>query len=58
MPKLNNYCVRYLYRENGELQTKVDIYENQSTPFTKMRLNCKRIADQNKWRLLDVTRLA
>lgn len=55
--KLNNYQVRYMYRLNGELETKVQVYENQSTPLTKMKANCKRIADENGWRLVDVVKL-
>jgi hypothetical protein len=55
---LSNYRVRWLYRDsNGQLQLKVATYENQSTGLPTMVRECKGIADQNGWRLLDVIKL-
>lgn len=55
--KLHNYCIRYMYRENDDLQTKIVVLENQSTPLTVVRRYAKATAEKNGWRLLDVTRL-
>lgn len=58
MKTLKNYCIRWMYRDNqGELQTEVRFYHNQSTPLTKMKAYGKREAEQQGWRLIDVTRL-
>lgn len=58
MAKLSNYCIRYMYRLNGQLETKVLILDNQATPLNKIKEYAKREAEQNGWRLLDVTRLS
>ena len=56
---LNNYLVRYTFKGiDGLPETKVVKYENQSTSLTKMKVNCKRIANKQGWRLLDVQKLA
>lgn len=58
MKKLNDYLVRWMYRDtNGELQTEIQTYYNQETSLTRMKVNCKRIADEKNWRLLDVQKL-
>ncbi len=57
MSRLSDYRVRWLYRENGELQTKVVLYENQSSSLSTMVKECRRIAKENGWRLWDVVRL-
>ncbi len=57
MSRLSDYRVRWLYRENGELQTKVVLYENQSSSLSTMVQECRRIAKENGWRLWDVVRL-
>lgn len=57
MVKLHDYRVRWVYAENGVLRTKSELYQNQSTPLTRMKQNCKRIASERGWHLVDVVKV-
>ncbi len=49
---MKNYIIRFMYRENGNLQTVVRECEYLSK--TRAIADCKRYAELNGWRLLDV----
>lgn len=53
MKALRNIQLRWLYRLNGQLETKIETYYNQSTSLVKFRTYGKKVAIEKGWRFVD-----
>jgi hypothetical protein len=57
MTKLRTIQLRWLYRIDGELQTKIEVYRRQADSLSKFRTYGRRLAAENDWRFLDAIEL-